>query len=180
MNYPIIKRIADISLALLTLPIVTPVILLFSVLSWINFSHPFFIQARPGLNNKTFFTYKITSMNSVGKNDSERINFYGSLIRKLSIDELPQIYNVLLGQMSFVGPRPLLEEYLEIDYFKNSTRANALPGITGLSQTTLEKNASLEDKIKMDEYYVANMSFLLDLRILIRTFPKVFRRPGNY
>lgn len=119
-------------------------------------------------------------MASTGKDDEERINFYGSLIRKISIDELPQIYNVLIGHMSFVGPRPLLEEYLEIEYFKNSSRANALPGITGLSQTTLDKNASLEEKIRLDEYYVANMSFLLDLKILLRTFPKLFKRPGNY
>ena len=142
----------------------------------------FFRQQRPGLNEKIFGIYKFRTMtNEKNKNgdllpDEQRLLGLGKFIRSLSLDELPQIFNVLKGEMSFVGPRPLLIEYLPLYNDIQKQRHNVKPGITGWAQVNGRNAISWEQKFEYDVWYVENQSFLLDIKILWMTFLKVVRR----
>ena len=140
---------------------------------------PFFIQKRPGYKQKIFSIYKFKTMRDTRDEngsllpDFERITPIGKIIRKLSMDELPQLINVLKGEMSFVGPRPLLQEYLPLYSKEQDKRHDVKPGITGWAQVNGRNALSWKEKFALDVYYVEHQSFFLDLRILIKTVVKV-------
>ncbi|WP_417446722.1 sugar transferase [Kangiella sp.] len=179
------KRLFDLvcsSLALITL---FPIIIVVALLIRIKLGSPIiFTQKRPGLNNKAFNMIKFRSMldkrDSDGNllPDSERLTKFGLFIRATSLDELPGLWNVLKGDMSLVGPRPLLMEYLELYTPEQARRNEVRPGITGWAQVNGRNAISWEDKFKLDVWYVDNQSIWLDLKILFMTVKKVFVREG--
>lgn len=179
------KRVIDFSLSLLLLIITLPVIIITSiVLVFINSGSPFYFQIRPGLHCKLFKIIKFKTMNDK-KNlageflpDSERITRIGKIIRSTSIDELPQLLNVIKGDMSLVGPRPLLVQYLELYNANQAKRHNVRPGITGLAQVTGRNAISWEEKFGYDISYVDNISLRLDCKIIFLTIKKVIIREG--
>jgi undecaprenyl phosphate N,N'-diacetylbacillosamine 1-phosphate transferase len=142
----------------------------------------FFRQKRPGFKEKIFSIYKFRTMtNEVDENgnllsDEKRLKGFGKFVRSTSLDELPQLFNVLLGDMSFVGPRPLLVEYLDLYTIKQKKRHNVKPGITGWAQVNGRNAISWEEKFELDVWYVENQSFWLDMKILWLTFLKVVKR----
>ncbi|MGL4866612.1 MAG: sugar transferase, partial [Cetobacterium sp.] len=143
-----------------------------------------FKQERPGKDGKIFTMYKFRSMSDArdknGKllSDSERLTKFGKLLRATSLDELPELYNVLRGEMSLVGPRPLLPEYLSRYNSFQARRHEVLPGITGWAQVNGRNAISWDDKFKLDVYYVDNRSFIFDIKILFLTVKKVFIKEG--
>ncbi len=171
----------SIPMALVTFPLV---IFTFLVL-WIDLrTFPVFTQLRPGRKSKPFTIYKLKSMNDNrdenGKllPDDVRLTKIGKIVRSLSLDELPQLYNVIRGEMSLIGPRPLLMEYLPLYSDKQSRRHEVRPGITGWAQVNGRNQLSWEDKFDFDVWYVDNQSFLLDLKIVFLTIKKVIFREG--
>ncbi len=180
MIYRLFKHFIDRIIALIALVLISPLLLLISFLLAFSLKKwPFFIQKRPGFNGKIFSIYKFKTMrdstNAAGVllPDFERITSLGKIIRKLSLDELPQLMNVLKGEMSFVGPRPLLPEYLPLYSESQNKRHLVKPGITGWAQVNGRNTLSWQDKFKLDVYYVEQQSFILDLKILCKTVGKV-------
>lgn len=163
----------------------SPIILIVAVLIKIKLGSPIiFKQERPGINAKSFYIYKFRSMNDKRDNrgillpDHLRITPFGNLLRKLSLDELPQLFNVLKGDISLVGPRPLLMEYIELYTVYQARRHEVRPGITGWAQVNGRNSISWEEKFELDVWYVDNHSFWLDIKILMLTVVKVFKREG--
>ena len=167
------KRMLDIILSIILLVFMMPIILSLSIIIWLVLGNPiFFRQERPGLNGAIFEIIKFRSMsNKLDSSgnlsiDSERLNWFGKLLRSSSLDELPGLWNVLKGDMSFVGPRPLLKEYLPL-YSKDENRRHEVkPGITGWAQINGRNEISWEEKFKKDIWYVDNHSIWLDIKIL--------------
>ena len=183
--YRINKIILDRLFALILLALLSPLLLLLVILLGIqNRGTPFFIQIRPGKNTRFFTIFKFKTMrdtrNAAGEllPDMERITFLGKIVRKLSLDELPQLWNVLKGEMSFVGPRPLLPEYVPLYSEEQNKRHEVLPGITGWAQVNGRNSLSWEKKFKLDVDYVNNQSLGLDLKILLMTILKVVKSEG--
>lgn len=181
--YLIIKRILDFIFALISLLVTTPLLIIVAILIKIESNGPIlFRQKRPGKNEKIFEIYKFRSMrvethlNGKPLTDIERMTRVGAFIRRASIDELPQLINILRGEMSFIGPRPLLVEYLEFYNTDQKKRHLVMPGITGLAQVNGRNNIEWEEKFKYDICYVYNISFLLDFKILLLTVYKVINR----
>ncbi len=181
--YFIIKRILDFFFALLLLIIASPIMVISAILIKLESKGPVvFRQKRPGKNAKIFEVYKFRSMKTEiekdGKplTDMERMTIVGNLLRKTSIDELPQLFNVLKGDMSFIGPRPLLVQYLELYSEEQMRRHEVTPGISGWAQVNGRNTISWEDKFKYDVYYVDHVSLGLDLKILWLTVYKVINR----
>ncbi|KAF2342039.1 sugar transferase [Flavobacterium tistrianum] len=178
---PFIDFIGALSLLICTLPII---LILIFCLTIANNGKPFFRQRRPGKNGKIFKITKFKTMNDkvdlegVLLSDGERLTKVGSFIRKTSLDELPQLLNVLMGDMSLIGPRPLLPEYLPLYNDFQKQRHNVRPGITGWAQVNGRNAISWQEKFKFDVYYAKNVSFLLDLKIVFLTIEKVFRSEG--
>lgn len=179
------KRVVDMTLALLGGLILCPVLLVTAFLVRINLGSPvLFKQQRPGLNAKPFYVYKFRTMTDQQDADGQllpdevRLTPFGKLLRKLSLDELPQLFNVFKGDLSLVGPRPLLMQYLPLYSPEQARRHEVRPGITGWAQINGRNAISWDDKFKLDVWYVDNQSFLLDLRILVMTLKKVFIREG--
>jgi len=178
---PFIDFIGALSLLIFTLPII---LILIFCLAIANNGKPFFRQRRPGKNGKIFKITKFKTMNDkvdsegVLLSDGERLTKVGSFIRKTSLDELPQLLNVLKGEMSLIGPRPLLPEYLPLYNDFQKQRHNVRPGITGWAQVNGRNAISWEEKFKFDVYYAKNVSFLLDLKIVFLTIEKVFKSEG--
>ncbi len=175
----------DVAVALVLLVLLSPIILLSLLIQWIEIgSSPIFFQERPGRNEKIFKIFKLKTMNDKRGADGElledryRITRYGGFFRSASIDELPQLVNVLKGDMSFVGPRPLLIEYLPLYNEHQKKRHLVRPGITGLAQINGRNAISWDDKFDFDVNYVNDLSFALDLQILIKTVLKVINRQG--
>lgn len=182
-NY--LKTIFDFTFALIILTVVSPILLITCfILILYNHGSPFFLQKRPGKNSRVFRLIKFKTMNdkrdAFGEllPDNKRITSIGSFIRKSSIDELPQLINVLLGDMSLVGPRPLLVEYLPLYNKSQMKRHDVRPGITGWAQVNGRNSISWKEKFVLDVWYVENQSFLLDIKILFLTINKVFRKEG--
>jgi lipopolysaccharide/colanic/teichoic acid biosynthesis glycosyltransferase len=180
-----LKPLFDFIFAIIILLILSPIFLLvWLCLTIINNGVPFFYQQRPGKGEKIFTIIKFKTMtdrrNSSGKllPDAERLTAIGSFIRKTSLDELPQLLNVLKGDMSFVGPRPLLPEYLPLYNDIQRKRHNVKPGITGWAQINGRNAVTWKRKFELDVAYVNNISFWLDLKILLLTIKKVFIREG--
>ncbi len=183
--YSYVKVVFDTVLALLGLIILSPLLILTAVvLAIANKGNPFFIQKRPGKNEKVFYIIKFKTMNEKEDADGhllpdeERLHLIGKLVRKTSIDELPQLINVLKGDMSLVGPRPLLMEYLPLYNKEQSKRHNVRPGMTGWAQVNGRNAISWNDKFKLDLWYIQNLSIMLDFKILWLTFLKVLKSEG--
>ena len=175
----------DVAVAAVLLVVLSPIILLSLVVQWIEIgSSPIFFQERPGRNEKIFKIFKLKTMNEKRGADGElledrlRITRLGAFFRSASIDELPQLINVLKGDMSFVGPRPLLIEYLPLYNEHQKKRHLVRPGITGLAQINGRNAISWNDKFDFDVNYVNDLSFALDLQILMKTVLKVLKRQG--
>jgi lipopolysaccharide/colanic/teichoic acid biosynthesis glycosyltransferase len=175
------KRLFDITLSILLIFILSPIFILISLLIFFNTGRPIlFIQKRPGLKSKIFNIYKFRTMNSkkdINGNlldDFSRLTLFGKILRKTSLDEIPQLFNVLQGNMSFVGPRPLLVDYLEFYSNNQLKRHDVKPGITGWAQINGRNCISWEEKFKYDVWYVQNQSFFLDIKILCITIFNVF------
>lgn len=178
-----LKRLFDILLALFLVILFLPFYIIVSLLIIFKMGSPIlFRQQRPGLNGRIFGIYKYRTMtNEKDKKgvllpDDQRLPKVGKIIRSLSLDELPQIFNVLKGEMSFVGPRPLLIEYLDRYDDRQKRRHNVKPGITGWAQVNGRNAISWEQKFEYDVWYVENQSFWLDIKILWMTFLKVVKR----
>ena len=181
-----IKRIIDFVFAFAALLILLPVIFLL----WLGLTiankgaGAFFTQERPGLHGKIFRIYKFKTMNDACDSDGnllpdgERLTPIGKFIRKLSLDELPQLWNVLKGDMSLIGPRPLLPQYLALYSSEQARRHNVRPGITGWAQVNGRNAISWTQKFVLDCYYVDNISFTMDVKILFMTIKKVIIREG--
>ena len=179
------KRIFDIFLALFLFIFMSPIFVIVGFLIFIFMGRPIiFKQERPGLNGQLFTIFKFRTMNnSSDKNgvlaqDSERLNYFGNFLRSWSIDELPEICNILSGRVSFVGPRPLLVEYLALYSSQQSRRHEVRPGLTGWAQVNGRNDISWEDKFNLDIWYVDNVSFTLDLKILLKTITYTLKKEG--
>ena len=180
-----VKRIFDFSVAMLALFFIWPILLIIYILLRFSIGTPvFFQQIRPGLKGKPFTIYKFRTMSdkkdSSGRllPDDDRSTRVGQILRSLSLDELPELFNVLIGNMSLVGPRPLIMRYLERYTPEQARRNEVLPGITGWAQINGRNDLVWEEKFKLDVWYVDNYSFKLDVFIIAKTFWKVFRREG--
>ena len=180
-----IKSWLDFILALILLFISLPITVITILAIFIKIGRPlFFTQNRPGLHGKTFTIYKLRTMSNEKDSrgnllpDAQRLKGVGKVIRSLSLDELPQLINILKGEMSFIGPRPLLPEYLPLYSKKQNRRHEVKPGITGWAQVNGRNAITWIEKFKLDVYYVDNISFWLDIKILMMTILKVLRRDG--
>lgn len=183
--YHSIKRVIDFVISLFGLIVLSPVLLvLVLILTISNRGNPLFAQNRPGLNGRIFKVLKFRTMNdrrdSLGKllPDDNRLTTIGRIVRKASLDELPQLFNVLKGDMSLVGPRPLLVQYLNLYSMEQARRHEVKPGITGWAQVNGRNAISWDEKFRLDVWYVDNISFVLDMRILLLTFLKVLKSEG--
>ncbi|MFA7472901.1 MAG: sugar transferase [Spirosomataceae bacterium] len=181
----VFKRILDFSFSLLGLTILSPIFILATFYLYLaNQGKPFFFQKRPGKNGKIFRIIKFKTMNdrtdSEGNllSDADRLTPVGKFVRKTSLDEIPQLINVLKGDMSLVGPRPLLPEYLPLYNKEQARRHEVRPGITGWAQVNGRNAISWKQKFEYDVWYVDHLSFWLDLKILLLTIKKVFVREG--
>ena len=179
------KRLLDLSLAVLALVLLSPVFVLVMLLVRIKLGAPvFFRQRRPGLGGAPFILFKFRTMNDARDgqghllSDGERLTRFGQFLRSSSLDELPELINVLKRDMSLVGPRPLLLKYLELYTPEQFRRHDVLPGITGWAQINGRNALSWAQKFEMDIWYVEHRSFRLDVRILALTFLKIIRREG--
>ena len=185
MYIKFIKQGFDFLFSLIGLIIVSPILFCVIIILTLSLNgSPFFVQLRPGKNKKIFKLIKLKTMNDQKDHlgnllpDSDRLTTIGAFIRKTSIDELPQLVNVLKGEMSIVGPRPLLVEYLPLYSVDQAKRHKVKPGMTGWAQINGRNNISWSKKFELDCWYVKNCSFFLDLKILFRTILKVFKSEG--
>lgn len=181
----LVKRLLDITISLIALIFLLPLMLLIYLLVIINLGSPaFFLQERVGKDNKIFKMIKFRTMkNSIDKNgnllsDNERVTKFGSLLRSFSLDELPELINILKGDMSLVGPRALLVQYLGLYNDEQIRRHEVLPGLTGWAQINGRNSITWSEKFKLDVWYVDNWSLWLDIKIFFLTFWKVLKREG--
>ncbi|WP_294381667.1 sugar transferase [uncultured Clostridium sp.] len=181
----LVKRLLDITISLIALIFLLPLMLLIYLLVIINLGSPaFFLQERVGKDNKIFKMIKFRTMkNSTDKNgnllsDNERVTKFGSFLRSFSLDELPELINILKGDMSLVGPRALLVQYLGLYNDEQIRRHEVLPGLTGWAQINGRNSITWSEKFKLDIWYVDNWSLWLDIKIFFLTFWKVLKREG--
>ena len=180
------KRVFDFFFALIALLCVSPILLVVTI--WLHFANKgagaFFFQERPGMNAKIFKIIKFKSMtderDAEGKllPDTQRLTKVGRFVRSTSIDELPQLFNVLKGDMAIIGPRPLLERYLPYYTEREQLRHSVRPGITGLAQVNGRNALDWDSKLELDAQYAEKLSFILDLKIFFKTIEKVVRHEG--
>ena len=185
MKYIYLKNIIDFLLAILIFIIFLPLLIVISFLVYLNLGKPiFFIQERPGYKGKIFKLIKFRTMkniydlNNALVSDENRQSKLGNWLRKTSLDEIPELINIILGQMSFVGPRPLLCEYLNLYSPKQFSRHNVKPGITGFAQINGRNRITWDEKLSYDFYYTKNISFWLDIKILFKTIIVIFSQNG--
>lgn len=184
--YKYIKRAMDFLVAVILLTVLSPLMLLAATLIAVNRDGPIlFKQKRPGKDGKIFTVYKFRTMSTAlidrnGKelSDFERMTRIGKILRKTSIDELPQLFNIIKGDMSFIGPRPLLTEYLGLYSPEQMRRHEVLPGISGWAQVNGRNTLTWEQKFAYDIYYVDHYSFLMDIKIFFKTVENVLRQDG--
>lgn len=181
----IIKRFFDLLLSIILIIVLSPLLAVTSLFVLSKLGRPIlFKQRRPGKNGRIFTMYKFRTMLDVSDpvgdqlEDRDRMTSFGSFLRSTSIDELPELFNVLKGDMSFVGPRPLLAEYLELYTSEQTRRHDVKPGITGWAQINGRNAISWEEKFKLDVWYVEHWNLWLDLKILFLTGIKVLKREG--
>lgn len=180
-----IKRTLDFILSLIALIVLSPIILIVTMLVRIKLGSPvIFKQQRPGLNEKIFTMYKFRTMTDKKDKfgellpDSERLTRFGKLLRSTSLDELPELWNILKGDMSIVGPRPLLVQYLPLYNEEQRKRHNVRPGLTGLAQVNGRNSITWEDKFDLDNKYINEINFKNDAKIVFLTIKKVIVREG--
>lgn len=180
-----IKRALDFLLSLTALLILSPVLLILTVLgAWKMKGNPFFTQQRPGKDEKIFKLIKFRSMTCEKDRegnllpDEQRLTKYGKLLRSTSLDELPELINILKGDMSIVGPRPLLVKYLPLYNEEQKHRHDVRPGLTGWAQANGRNAITWEEKFRLDVWYVRNISFSVDVKTVFLTVKKVFAREG--
>jgi lipopolysaccharide/colanic/teichoic acid biosynthesis glycosyltransferase len=180
-----IKRILDFSIALIGLVLILPLFIFVIIgLFFTNQGKPFFFQLRPGKNGQLFKIVKFKTMNDKKDNegnllsDADRLTNIGAFVRKTSLDEIPQLLNVIKGDMSLIGPRPLLPEYLPLYNDFQKKRHEVKPGITGWAQVNGRNTISWQQKFEYDVWYVEKVSFILDCKIVFLTIKKVFKREG--
>lgn len=180
-----VKRWMDFTLSLITILILSPVLLIVAVLVRVKLGSPvLFKQERPGRNEKVFMMYKFRTMtderNENGEllPDSVRLTKFGKFLRSTSLDELPELFNILKGDMSIIGPRPLLVQYLPLYNQHQKRRHEVRPGLSGLAQVSGRNAISWEEKFNLDVEYVDNVSFIEDWKIILLTVKKVFAREG--
>jgi undecaprenyl phosphate N,N'-diacetylbacillosamine 1-phosphate transferase len=178
------KKLFDIILSLILIISLFPVMILIFFLVWITIGFPIFKQKRPGLNSKVFTLYKFKTLYDSSNNTSQKKkqNKIGNFLRKTGLDELPQLFNVLKSDMSLVGPRPLLVEYLKKYSSYEKKRHLVKPGITGLAQVNPDPSGVKlwKKSIKLDIYYVTNVSFYLDIQIFIKTVELILFKKKQY
>lgn len=179
------KRFFDVVLSLFALIILSPIILILAISVRFKLGSPsLFIQDRPGKDEKIFKLYKFRTMTDARDaegnllSDSERLTKFGKFIRSTSLDELPSLINIVKGDMSIVGPRPLLVEYLGLYSHEQRKRHVVRPGLTGWAQINGRNATTWQARFENDIYYVSNISFVFDVKIILRTFIKVFKRSG--
>ncbi|MDO9303441.1 MAG: sugar transferase [Anaerolineales bacterium] len=182
---PFSKRLFDLSFALIALVILSPIILATAIYVRVFIGTPIlFKQQRPGYKGQPFFIYKFRTMtNRITRDgsllpDAERLTSFGHLLRSLSLDELPELFNIVRGEMSFVGPRPLLMEYLPLYSPEQARRHEVIPGLTGWAQVNGRNAVDWPTRFNMDIWYVDNWSFWLDVKIIFLTVWKVISREG--
>lgn len=180
-----IKRPLDFILSLIAIIILSPLLLVVAILVRIKLGKPvIFKQQRPGKNEKIFTLYKFRTMTDKKDEngnllpDEQRLTKFGKALRSTSLDELPELINILKGDMAIVGPRPLLVEYLSLYNEEQRHRHDVRPGLTGLAQINGRNSISWEEKFKDDIEYVNNITFAQDIKIILKTFVKVFKRDG--
>ena len=180
-----IKRVFDLVCSLLALVVFSPLFLLFIIVGAVKMrGNPFFTQERPGYKEKIFKLIKFRTMtNEKDENgnllpDEVRLNKYGKFLRSTSLDELPEAINILIGNMSVIGPRPLLVRYLPLYNTEQHRRHDVKPGLSGWAQVNGRNTVSWEDKFKMDVWYADHVSFLLDVKIVLMTIGKFIKREG--
>ena len=185
MPYKTFKRVIDILLSLIVLGLTSPIfVVIYALLLIQNRGKAFFYQKRPGMNEKAFYIIKFKTMNDKkdgGGNllpDNVRLTSLGRWVRKMSLDELPQLFNVLKGDMSLIGPRPLLYKYIPLYSEEQRLRHSVRPGITGWAQVNGRNSISWTRKFELDVFYVRNMSLALDLKIVVLTILKIIQREG--
>ena len=179
------KRFLDIFISFIAIIVLLPIYLIIGILVLIFMGWPIiFKQPRPGKNEKIFNMYKFRTMtNKQDKNgkllpDKDRLTKFGIFLRKTSLDELPELFLILLGKMSFVGPRPLLVEYLDYYTEEEHHRHDVRPGLTGLAQVSGRNLLTWDEKLKIDVDYVNNITFIVDVKIILKTVKTVFKREG--
>jgi len=179
------KRLMDFTLSLMAIIVLSPILLIVAVLVRVKLGGPvLFKQERPGLNEKIFMMYKFRTMtderdaNEELMPDSVRLTKFGRILRSTSLDELPGLFNILKGDMSIVGPRPLLVQYLPLYNDLQKRRHDVRPGLSGLAQISGRNAISWEDKFNLDVEYADNVSFIGDWKIILLTIKKVFVREG--
>ncbi len=180
-----IKRILDFVLSLMVLIVLSPLLVILIILGAVFMrGNPFFTQARPGKNEKIFKLIKFRTMDNRKDKDGKllpddvRLNKYGRILRSTSLDELPELINILIGDMSIVGPRPLLVKYLPRYNEEQRHRHDVRPGLTGYAQAHGRNAVTWEEKFKMDVWYIRNISFITDVKVIIDTVKVVLKRDG--
>ena len=180
-----IKRILDFLLSAFAIIALSPLLLILTVVGAIQMKgNPFFSQERPGWHEKIFKLYKFRTMTNARGVDGEllpddvRLNSYGRFLRSTSLDELPELFNILVGQMSIIGPRPLLVEYLPLYNEEQHHRHDVRPGLTGYAQSHGRNTVTWEQKFEMDVWYTRNITFRVDLSIFFRTIMAVLKHEG--
>lgn len=186
MYQKFIKRLLDITFSLILIIILLPLMVIIGLIVRVNLGSPIiFTQDRTGLNEKTFKLYKFRSMTEEKDENGEllpnemRMTKFSKIFRSTSLDELPELFNILKGDMSFIGPRPLLTEYVELYNDEQRKRHNVRPGLTSYTAVNGRSTLSWDRRFEMDIWYVNNVSLLLDLKILIKTFVVVFKRENT-
>ena len=178
------KRLFDIIFSLILMIVLLPFMILIFFLVWLIIGFPIFSQKRPGLNNKVFTVYKFKTLFDVSTSmpERKRQSKFGNFLRKTGLDELPQLFNIIENKMSFVGPRPLLTEYLKRYSVYEKKRHLVKPGITGLAQINPEPSGkkSWKKSIEFDIFYVSNLNFFLDMKILFRTAILILFKKKQY
>jgi len=182
---PSIKRLIDLVITVVGLVIISPILIIIALLVWTKIGRPIiYKQQRPGLKGRPFSIYKFRSMTDARDAegnllpDSERLTTLGRFLRSYSLDEFPELVNVLKGDMSWVGPRPLLMQYLDRYTSEQMRRHDVLPGITGWAQVNGRNALTWQEKFRLDVWYVDHWSIWLDMKILLMTVGKVLRREG--
>ena len=180
-----VKRILDFTLSLLALIVLSPIMLILYILVRIKLGNPvIFKQMRPGKNEKIFKLYKFRTMTDKKDEqgnllpDEQRLTKFGKFLRSTSLDELPELINIIKGDMAIVGPRPLLVQYLEFYNEEQKHRHDVRPGLTGLAQVSGRNSITWEEKFKQDIEYINHLTFVNDVKIIFMTIGKVFKREG--
>lgn len=182
MMYDVFKRLLDLSAAAIALVLLSPLMIIVGLAVRLFLGRPvMFVQERPGLQGRPFHLVKFRTMRNARDAsgallpDADRLGKFGRFLRRTSLDELPQLINVIRGDLSLVGPRPLLTQYLPLYSAEQRRRHDVKPGITGLAQVSGRNSISWQEKLALDVWYVDHRSMTLDLKIILRTVGKVFR-----